>query len=154
MPAVLNDLGLIPSLREFFNDIQKKVDFRLHFFTRDVPGRFGREKELAVYRIVQESITNIIKHSMAKQVHVNLFHKNGKLSLSVEDDGVGFEKHSKLFMNRKRRQLGLLIMKERTIQLGGEFYIESEVNKGTHILAEIPLDLSSDEADTQQNENP
>ena len=66
--------------------------------------------------------------------------KKGKvLSLSVEDDGIGFERDEALKISKWQGALGLIIMRERAIQLNGTFVIESQIDKGTHVLAEIPI---------------
>lgn len=138
-PSILDNLGLIPSLRELFDDIEREGHIKIHFFSRNVSKRFNKEIETAVYRIIQEAMTNIIKHSRAKEVHVNLIKKDKLISLSVEDDGVGFELAEVMKYQKERAPLGLLIIEERTIQLGGEFHIQSRIGRGTHILLEIPL---------------
>jgi len=104
-----------------------------------VEQRFDSEKELTCFRVIQESLTNIIKHSGAREVYVNLIKKDNAISLSVEDNGEGFVQDKISKVTNGKNQLGLLIMRERANQLGGEFTIESFVGKGTHVLMEIPL---------------
>ena len=139
MPGILDSLGLSPSLRELFNEAKEHTDIKINFFKRNVPKRFDQAKELAVYRIVQEALTNIVKHAQAKNVFVNLLKKDNAISLSVEDDGIGFDQEETMKISKGKGPLGLIIMRERAIQLGGEFTIESQIDKGTHVLAEIPL---------------
>lgn len=138
-PSLLDDLGLVPSLRELFNDIQISTDIKIRFFSQNIPREFDPEKALAIYRIAQEGLTNIIKHAQAKEVFVNLTKKDKKLSLSVEDDGVGFDQKKVMKSTRRRGPLGLFIVRERAIQLDGDFSIESQPGKGTQLLVEIPL---------------
>ena len=138
-PDMLYASGLISSLRELFDDFKKRMDLKIHFFTQDVPKRFDQEKELAIYRIVQEAMNNIIKHAHAKVVYVNLIKKDAVLSLSVEDDGVGFESNRPVTSRSEKGPMGLRIMEERVVQLGGEFSLESQIGKGTHLLVEIAL---------------
>jgi PAS domain S-box-containing protein len=138
-PTMIEALGLIPSLRELFNMIQQQTDIEIHFFSRGIPKHFEGEKELAIYRIAQEALNNIIRHAQAKNVFVNLIKKDEKLSLSVEDDGVGFDPDKVMKPSERKRSFGLLIMRERAVQLDGEFSIESQPGKGTHLLVEIPL---------------
>ena len=97
------------------------------------------QKELALYRIAQEALTNIIKHSQAKTVYVNLVSKNGEISLTIEDDGIGFDSTSILDISMSKGALGLQIMQERAKQLDGDFHIESQPDQGVHVLVEIPL---------------
>jgi len=138
-PGMLDALGLVSSLEELFSEIQENSDIQIKFFIRNVPKRFAPEKELAIYRIVQEALNNIVKHAKAKKVFVNLVKKGGALSLSVEDDGIGFDQDRTMKTTRPKGPLGLLIMRERAIQIDGEFTIESQIEKGTHILVGIPL---------------
>jgi signal transduction histidine kinase len=111
----------------------------IRFFNRGIPKRFEEGKELAIYRIAQEALTNVIRHARAKNVFVNLVKKDDKLLLSVEDDGVGFDQDKVMKTSKRKGPLGLLIMRERAIQLDGEFTLESQRGKGTHVLVEIPL---------------
>ena len=89
--------------------------------------------------MVQEALTNIIKHSQAKKCFVNLVKEGNFVVLSVEDDGVGFKQEKKWDHVKGRSSLGLLIMKERVEQVKGEFTLESRVGGGVHLLARIPL---------------
>ncbi len=113
-------MGLVPSIRALFDDIKQPDDIEIHFFSRNVPKRLNSEKELAIYRIVQESMTNILTHAQARKVFVNLVKKGEVLSLSVEDDGIGFEPSKVMIARKKKGQMGLLIMRERALQFGGE----------------------------------
>ena len=139
MPSILDALGLVSSLRALLNEFREHTDIKIKFFNRNVPKRFDQEKELAIYRIVQEALNNIIKHAKAKNVHVSLLKKGNVLFLSVEDDGVGFDQDKKMKISKGKGPLGLVIMQERAMQLDGELTIESSLGKGTHLLAEIPI---------------
>jgi len=138
-PAMIEALGVVSSLRELFNEIQQQADIEIRFFSRGIPKRFEEAKELAVYRIAQEALTNIIRHARARNIFVNLVKKDKKLLLSLEDDGVGFDQDKVMKPSKKNGSLGLLIMRERAEQLDGEFTIESQPGKGTHLLVEIPI---------------
>jgi len=138
-PSMLDTLGLLPSLRDLFEEVKKQTNIEIHFFTRDIPKRFDPEKELTIFRVVQEGLTNVIKHSRAKNCFVNLIKKDNSIVLSVEDDGVGFKANGKLGASKGKIPLGLIFMKERVIQLNGEFSIESRVGGGVHLFAEIPI---------------
>ena len=138
-PPMIDALGVVSSLRELCNEVQQQTDMEIHFFSRGIPKRFEEEKELAIYRIAQEALTNIIRHAQAKNVFVNLVKKDEKLSLSVEDDGAGFDYHKAMQTSGRKGALGLRIMRERAVQLDGEFTLESQPGKGTHLLVEIPL---------------
>jgi len=138
-PTMIDALGIVSSFKNLFSEIKQQTGMEIRFFNRGIPKRFEEEKELAIYRITQESLTNVIRHARAKNVFVNLVKKDDNLSLSVEDDGVGFNLDKAMKTTKGKGPLGLLIMKERAIQLDGEFTIESQPGKGTHVLVEIPL---------------
>ncbi len=139
-PSMLDTTGLISSLRALCDDVEQTKDIKINFFSQNVQERLGREIEISVYRIVQESLNNIMKHAHAKKVYLNLVLRDGILSLSVEDDGVGFETDKTMGVPGKTRSLGLHIMKERVVQLGGDFTMESRVGGGgTLLMAEIPI---------------
>jgi PAS domain S-box-containing protein len=137
-PVTLDSMGLIPSLRTFFEETENDYGIRIQFFTSKLPQRLDPAKELAIFRVAQEALTNVVRHAGASEVHVNLTRRDKTLSFSVEDNGTGFNVKAK---KRAKTQapLGLLIMEERIAQLGGVFTIDSSKGHGTHLLAEIPL---------------
>jgi signal transduction histidine kinase len=134
-PASLDHIGLVTTLRQFITEFNRQYNFSVDFEAvgmeeRRLPG----DVETTVFRIVQESLTNVILHSQAKHVEVLLNLHNQHVILIVEDDGIGFiptpldtEDH-----------LGLFGMRERVEMLAGTFMIESSLGKGTTIKAEIP----------------
>jgi len=139
-PSMIDTLGLVPSLRDLFKEIKQQRNIEIHFFTRDVPKRFDQEKEVAIFRVAQEALCNVIKHSQAKNCFVNLVKKGDSLTLSVEDDGCGFDEAKKKVCAAKSKvPLGLLFMQERVVQLNGEFSVESRAREGVHLLVELPL---------------
>jgi signal transduction histidine kinase len=93
----------------------------------------GEDVDIKIYRIIQESLTNVIKHASAKEVHVNIRREPELLTLSIVDDGVGFE------VLAVQRGLGLLGMQERVETLNGTFEFESGINQGMNIRIMIPL---------------
>ena len=97
-------------------------------------GRLPPEIETALYRIVQESLTNIVKHARATNVSVVLTRKDDSVSVLVEDDGVGFEPG-----RTRDGGIGLVGMRERVALLGGRLAIESRPGAGTTFVAEVPL---------------
>ncbi len=137
-PSVLDSLGLVSSLKELISEIEANTGIVIKFFTNEIPKNIGREKELAIYRISQEALNNIMKHTKADTVFISLVVRDDKISFSIEDNGDGFvyEKAAKF---TKGGYFGLAIMRERAEQLQGEFNIETETGKGTHILVEFPV---------------
>jgi PAS domain S-box-containing protein len=138
-PAMLDALGLIPSLRYLFNEMRSDSGIDIKFFSQGIPKRFNRGKELAIFRITQEALNNARKHATAQNVFVNLVRKGDRLSLSIEDDGIGFDRDAALQIRGGHGPLGLVFMQERAVQLNGEFTIESQIGEGSHILVEIPI---------------
>lgn len=138
-PSILDTLGLVPALRELFNNIKQRTDMEIHFFAQNIPERFDPEKELAIYRITQEALTNVLKHARAKKVFVNLAKEGKFITLGIEDNGVGFDQNKIMKITRGKGPLGLLIMQERTVQLDGEFSADSRIGSGTHLLVRIPV---------------
>lgn len=140
-PVMLDSLGLIPSLRSLFDDVLHQSGIDVQFFSNGIPKRIDPKRSLALYRITQESLNNIVKHAKASKAYVNLLQKEQTILLTIEDDGVGFELNKVMDNQKKYKPLGLVIMRERTKQLGGEFNIESREDGGTLVMAEIPLNL-------------
>lgn len=138
-PSVLDDLGLVPAVRALLDDFGHRVDIEIHFFTQGLPERFEPKKELAIYRIIQEAMINILKHAKATEVFVNLIKNNMMISLNIEDNGIGFDQKKVMTVPERRGRMGLRIMRERVTQLSGEFSIESRIGGGTHLLVEIPF---------------
>lgn len=139
----LQRFGLLSSIRELIDETQKNNDIKVRLFAEHIPEDLEESKSLTIFRLVQEALTNILKHADAKDVFVNLNVRDGKISLTIEDEGVGFDYGTVEERKRHSRQhLGITIMRERTAMVGGTFEIDSTPGKGTHILAEVPIQTS------------
>ncbi len=139
-PRLLDDLGLVPAVNELCDAMRRRGSVNVRFFTKNIPKMIDPESELAVYRITQEALNNVMKHSGADEVFVNLIRKDNYILTSVEDNGNGFElEEDKGAGADGKKTLGLLIMEERAVQLSGRFSVESSLGKGTHLWAEIPV---------------
>jgi PAS domain S-box-containing protein len=136
---MLDNLGLVPCLSSLIDDINKHADVQIEFFSEGVPKQFEPEKQLALYRVCQEALTNVIKHAWAKKVFVALLKTKHVIMLCVEDDGVGFEEENPMRTSKDGIPMGLVIMQERMGQVGGKFSVESRIGDGTHLTAEIPI---------------
>ncbi len=130
-PSSLSNLGLTSSLEILAQDFEKQNNLTIatDLETVDISGN----AQLTVYRLVQESLTNISKYAQAKNVTVSLHNLVGYISVQVKDDGVGFEKNKVDDSHH-----GLLGMQHRVEALGGKLVITSMLDSGTHILATIP----------------
>jgi len=133
-PAILERLGLVPALRGFCSEVEAAHGLSLHLEVKDVPA-LPRNVSLGLYRVVQESLHNIIKHSGAQHARIHLSSNGGGLSLRVSDDGCGFHPNN----SNGHGSLGLVSMRERVRQLNGELSITSAIGKGTSIEVTVPF---------------
>ncbi|MFL6468853.1 MAG: ATP-binding protein [Pyrinomonadaceae bacterium] len=139
-PAALDDLGLPDAakayLDEWSHNYKIKSDFGLQGFGRT---RMPAEAETHFYRILQEALNNVARHSDATLVNVLLTRGRKEVSLIVEDNGKGFDV-SKVSMNHESRKgMGLLSMQERATLIGADFQLESKPNSGTTVFLRLPL---------------
>lgn len=137
-PLILDDLGLKASLRSVIKELSKrrkiKIELKIDRFTNNLPS----EIELQLYRIIQEALNNIDKHSKAQNVKVIINVKNDRLNIFIKDDGKGFIIEKNLPKNLKKGKYGLIGMKERTESLGGTFNIKSIIGQSTEINISLP----------------
>jgi len=134
-PSVLDDLGLVASLRALCKEFSEREGIAVEFDSSVPPGSIPREVVSCVYRIAQESLQNIAKHSNAKHVSVALSLRKGEVFLSVEDDGIGFDVEAV----KDRGGLGLVGMEERARLVDGTLSIEAQSGHGSRISLTIPL---------------
>ena len=134
-PSMLDDVGLLPALLWLGDRFADRT--QVHIEHSGVEGRrFSPEVEIAVYRIAQESLTNIVRHAGRSQAVIRLRADAEMLQVEVEDDGCGFDAAAVL---AKGRSIGLHGMRERATALGGELRIESAPGEGTRVVARLPL---------------
>ena len=134
-PASLDHLGLVTALQQYVREFNRQYQLDVQFETVGVDAaRLPGDLETALFRIVQESLTNVALHARASRVDVLLNRRNGSLVLTVEDNGVGFNPDEPAHPDR----LGLFGMRERVEMLGGKLVVESAPGKGTMISAEVP----------------
>lgn len=135
-PSVLDDLGLIPALRWFMSQRVQPTGMQVDFQASGVEGRLSEELETALFRILQEAITNVVKHAGARQLHVRLYQEADQIIGVVEDDGRGFS--SAQAGLRKGEGMGLFGMRERATLVGGDVHIESAPGRGTTVRVITP----------------
>ncbi len=143
-PEALDDLGLVMALRSQAKKCLEPAGVRVRLRSIGLEDRLPAEVEIAVFRVVQEAITNIARHAQATEANISLTRKGDKLIVRVEDDGVGFDPAS--VMRDEQKGWGLRGMEERITLLGGRFYIGSKPGQGTLVLAEVPLEMLEHEA--------
>lgn len=138
-PSMLDDLGLLEALLWHFKRFKSRTNIDLIFKHSGLNRRFDPEIETAAYRIVQEAMTNIVRHASTVKAEVVIFVKNDLLCVQVNDAGNGFNVDAAL---SSKNTLGIAGMYERVALLGGNLTIESVPETGTKIFAEIPLNDS------------
>jgi signal transduction histidine kinase len=132
-PSALDDFGLVPALDRLTTTFAEQTGIAVDFAPMLGSERLAPELETALYRIVQESLTNVVKHARARHVSLVLQRRPGVISVVVEDDGAGFDAAS-----TGDSGLGLVGMRERLALVGGRLEIESSAGHGTTIAVEVP----------------
>ena len=135
-PQMLDELGLIPAIEWQADDFLKLTGIQCKYSLPQEDLHLDNEKETAVFRILQEALTNVARHSFAKRVSIFLKKRGGNLILEVTDNGDGIS----LSQIDNPKSLGLLGMRERVTLLGGKMEIHGEKGKGTNVKIEIPID--------------
>ena len=138
-PLNLDELGLTTVLASLCKNVASVSHLDYHF---DIPNDYkslSKDLENCIYRITQESLNNIIKHSRAKSFAVNLNVDSDSVTLVISDDGIGFKPSVLLDDKYISDGLGLLNMQERVERLNGDFHIDSSIDNGTIIIANFPL---------------
>ncbi len=134
-PPHLEDLGVVTSLRRYITHYQREQKVVVGIKTSGAWRQLHTSIELTIYRIIQEALTNIRKHSRAKHVQIHLRYEAGRVIGSVTDDGVGFDVENP----GNREGLGIFSMRERAALLGGDLSISSDsIRGGTVVFFEIP----------------
>src|SRR6266849_4941476 len=137
-PTILDDLGWIPAIRFLAEGISKRANLPIHI-DATVSGRLPSAVETALYRTVQEGLTNAVKHAKASGVWIRAWRENYVLCCSVRDDGLGFDS-SQVHTAAGRKGLGLIAMRERVSAIGGTLRIESCPGRGTELSIRVPLE--------------
>jgi signal transduction histidine kinase len=132
-PKVLDDFGLVPALERLTDGFAEHTGIAVDLETGAVTDRLRPEVETAIYRIVQESLTNVLKHADARRVSVVLTRTDGRIKAVIEDDGKGFDPTA-----ADGAGVGLVGMRERIELLDGTLAVESSETSGTTVAAEVP----------------
>jgi signal transduction histidine kinase len=132
-PTYLSDLGLIPALEMLARESNAE------FHVQGTEVRLDAERELALYRIVQEALRNVAKHAHASHISVTLSFDSETATASIEDNGVGFAAPHTPSEYAQSGHFGLTGMQERAQLFGGKVYIKSERGKGTRVIAYVPI---------------
>ncbi|WP_199083921.1 MULTISPECIES: sensor histidine kinase [unclassified Sporosarcina] len=135
-PMALDDLGLVPTLRKYLLTISEyEAPLIIHFQSNGAEERFASNFEVGIFRLIQESVNNSIKHAKTDEIWVKIEWLRGSVNIVVKDQGLGFDTNEV-----KEKSFGLIGMQERVELLKGKMKVISKVGEGTSILFQIPLD--------------
>ena len=134
-PKILEDLGLCEALAWRADELNTGGTLKITLQTIGMDRRLSRELELVLYRVAQEALTNVARHAKAGSAHVILRQLDGRVTLTVEDDGAGFDADAAL---AHPNGLGLAGMRERLALVGGTLQVHSGPGRGTHLIAIAP----------------
>jgi signal transduction histidine kinase len=137
-PPLLDEVGLGPALRRFL-DAQASLSGLSIAFREGIEGRLPAELEIGAFRLVQEAVTNTLRHAAASRVDVEVTREGDVLRLEVRDDGRGFDVETARRAATRGAHLGLVGMRERLRGLGGTLDLRSAPGEGTVVAAKLPL---------------
>ena len=132
-PMALDDLGLIPTIRKYIANLSDFHQVDIDFIVVGEEKRLHQKYEVALFRLMQESVQNALKHAQASLIKIKLQIQKDSIIMVVKDDGCGFDVNVK-----KEDSFGLVGMKERVDMLGGEIDIRSKLNVGTTVMIRVP----------------
>jgi signal transduction histidine kinase len=135
----LNELGLVTVLRDTTRSFADRTGVSLKLTCVRLARRLPADTELTLYRILQEALRNVEKHSRARRISVELTRRGDVVLLAIHDDGIGFDANRLLANQKGKSGLGLLSIRERAAYVGGALNVKSAPGKGTTIRAQIPL---------------
>jgi len=138
-PSLLDDLGLVSALRWYTDRLAQRAGFAVKMHTDSDETGLDPAVETACFRIVQEALTNVMRHAQARQVTVGMRQAEDELRLSIHDDGAGFDVNAAMGRATGGASLGLLSMQERAYLAGGRVEIDSAPGQGTEIRVHFPL---------------
>ena len=136
-PGVLDDLGLVAAIEWQVQQFESRTGIHCHWLTKasEIEVELSREKATAVFRILQEILTNVLRHARASNLYIKLSDTKEYFEMEVRDDGHGITESQRI----NSRSLGLLGMKERALLVGGEVSISGEEGVGTTVVVRVPL---------------
>lgn len=131
-PPMLDDLGLLPALQWQAREVTRRSGIRVKIAAEGMPENLPDDLKTCIYRVVQEAVHNVMQHADANTVRVSIRIEEGRIYLSIQDDGKGFP-------SKGERGMGLLGMEERVSHLGGSFAVESEPGEGAIVRVILPV---------------
>ena len=140
-PPLLDESGLFSAVRWYAEGFSKRSGVKLTLAFDERPNRLGQDVETGLFRIVQEALTNVHRHSQAEAVHIKITARKGRLTLSIQDDGKGIPSDALAKTANGSQGVGLSSMRERSALLGGTFDVETN-SSGTLIVVSVPIQIS------------
>jgi signal transduction histidine kinase len=137
-PSMLDDFGLPEALRSYLRTFSKRTGISAQFVQTGKEQRLPQATEVCLYRIVQEAVTNVVRHSGARNAVVRLSQTNDGLEMTIDDDGQGIDQEISRLDASSARGLGVIGMRERVQALGGTFALESRREGGTRVAVHLP----------------
>jgi signal transduction histidine kinase len=143
-PLNIEELGLETVVKSMCNNVAREAGYKYQLQFPETPVNISKELEVCIFRVIQESLNNIIRHSKAKSFDINLLLDDNTLVLFISDDGIGF-KPKKLINDKYFSDgLGLMNMQDNVEKLNGTFQIDSSNNSGTVIIVAFPIENNSE----------
>ncbi|MBL7958994.1 PAS domain S-box protein [bacterium] len=136
MPSILEDFGLPPALNQLCEQLSQNESLKIRFVCNGLEKRLPRVVEIGMYRIAQEALNNIIKHSYAHEATIQLIKDRKTVTLSIEDDGNGFIP-DEANTGKQHRGMGLMNMRERAESINASFYLDSRPGQGTEVIVQL-----------------
>jgi signal transduction histidine kinase len=144
-PSMLDDFGLPETLAAYLRNFSKRTGIRTQLTHDGLQNRLPADVEVCIYRIVQEALTNVARHSGAASCSVSVVRRSGQVNLAIEDQGRGLTAAAR--MSEPRRGLGLIGMRERAQALAGRFAIENRPEGGTRVSVTLPVPAATEARD-------
>jgi signal transduction histidine kinase len=138
-PSMLDDFGLEATLSWYVKQYTARGTAEVELDTREFEGRLKTQVEIALYRVVQEALTNVARHAQARRVYLHLARQGARVTVLIEDDGQGFDVEAMARQQASEPGLGLLGIRERVTTLGGRLEVQSQPGRGTRLFIEIPI---------------
>ncbi len=140
-PMILDDLGLVPTLRRYIQDFSERSGIEVNLVVQGSESRLPPHIEISVFRLVQEALVNVARHAHASQVRIGLEADGRNLTVTIEDNGVGFRlEETEETLGKGHRRMGIISMRQRVeMLLKGRLTLESAPGRGTRLIATIPL---------------
>ena len=150
MPSELEDLGLLAAVRSLCAEFRQETKLKVKLTYLRIPKDLSKEVKLALFRIIQEALSNVVQHAAATRITVSMIRKRSIISASVTDDGKGFDPQQHASGGSKKPGMGMLNLQARAAFVGGTLRIKSAPGRGTKVEVEVPfIEASHEGKDTR-----